>query len=149
MTATFQRHMLYFASGSQPCGELHHVSSKLWHALKRQHGVITQTTIIRIHTAKKTLNLTIISHTGGRIGRGSTVLISSAFNHKCFVKEIWMLVINHVMFYFTYFIAHCLYITSSNRHAMTLLTLNKYVSFINSQKSDMGTNWCLCPATWA
>jgi hypothetical protein len=86
MTAIFQRHMLYLASGSQPCGESHHVSSKLWHSLKRQHGVITQTTIIRIHTAKKTSNLTIVSHTGGRIGGGSTVHISPGFNDKCFVK---------------------------------------------------------------
>jgi hypothetical protein len=85
MIATFQRHMLYLASGSQLCGELYHVSSKLWHALKR-HGVITQTTIIRIRTVKKTPNLTIESHTGGRIGGGSTVHISKAFNHKCFVK---------------------------------------------------------------
>jgi hypothetical protein len=46
--------LLYLVSGSQPCGESHHVSSKLWHALKRQHGVITQMTIIRIHTATKT-----------------------------------------------------------------------------------------------
>ena len=77
--------LLYLASGSQPCGESRHVSSKLWPALKRQYGVITQTTIIRIHTDKKT-SISIVSHTGGRIGRGSTVLKSSAFNHKCFVK---------------------------------------------------------------
>jgi len=77
--------LLYLASGSQPCGESHHVSSTLWHALKRQHGVITQMTIIRIHY-QENLYLTIVSHTGGRIGRGSTVLISPAFNHKCFVK---------------------------------------------------------------
>jgi len=78
--------MLYLASGSQPCGESHHVSSKLWNALKIQHGVITQTTIIRIHTAKKTSTLTVVSHTGGMIGGGSTVPISPAFNHKWFVK---------------------------------------------------------------
>jgi len=86
MIATYQKHMLYLTSGSQPCGESHHVSSKLWHALKRQHHDITQMTIIRIHTAKKTSNLTIVSHTGGRLGGGSTILISPAFNNKCFVK---------------------------------------------------------------